>query len=100
MILCVSFFLVIIQTVLIQKTRFATMKAPTELKDVKVLVDDGRLIEMIIDGDLMRVETVIRNVRNMTQRCVDCYSVYDRNQQKMLIDNSRILAPFVGIDRR
>ena len=76
------------------------MKAPTELKDVKVLVDDGRLIEMIIDGDLMRVETVIRNVSNMIQRGVDCYSVYDRNQQKMLIDNSRKLAPFVGIDRR
>ena len=76
------------------------MKAPTQLKDVKVLVNDGRLIEMIIDGDLLRVETVIRNVSNMTQQVVDCYSVFDRNEQKMLIDNSRILASLVGVDRR
>lgn len=75
------------------------MKATTQLKDVKVLVDDGRIIDMIIDGDLMRVETVIRNVGNMTHHILNCYSVYDRNTKKFMIDNSRILSAFVGVDR-
>lgn len=75
------------------------MKATTQLKDVKVLVDDGRIIDMIIDGDLMRVQTVIRNASNLTHHVLNCYSVYDRNTKKMVIDNSRILAAFVGVDR-
>lgn len=75
------------------------MKATTQLKDVKVLVDDGRLINIIIDGDLMRVETVLRNVGNIVHLGLSCYSVYDRTTKKMLIDNSKILSAFVGVDR-
>jgi len=75
------------------------MKAITQLKDVKVLVDDGRLIDMLIDGDLTRVDTVLRNVGNIVHLGLSCYSIYDRNTRKMVIDNSKILSPFVGVDR-
>jgi len=75
------------------------MKAKTQLKDVKVLVDDGRLIGMLVDGDMLRVETLLRNVSNLVSRKLDLYSVFDRNTGKMIIDNSRFLSRLVGVDR-
>lgn len=76
------------------------MKAKTQLKDVKVLVKDGRIINMLIDGDLMRVETVIRNVSNLTHLVLTCLSVYDCNTKKMLIDNSKLLSAYVRGDKK
>lgn len=75
------------------------MKATTHLKDVKILVDDGRLINMLVDGDMLRVLTLLDNVSNLVSRKLDLYSVFDRNLKKMIVDNSKFLSPFFGVDR-
>lgn len=72
------------------------MKDSTQLKYVKVLVDDGRIIDMLVDGDMLRVETVIKNVMYLTHRILHVYTVLDLNTGKMIIDNRRILGRKVG----